>query len=129
MSKQSLIWGGVALAIVAAGVIWFAMAVINEKDPDKLTGGSSLRVDVVAPKEPETINSSGQLAVGDLANSYNHEETMHRAEEQVAEEETGTSWNDDVWGDDSASPAPSDDPIGDKLAEKSVRVTKVPNGY
>lgn len=127
MSKQSLIWGGVALAVVAAGVIWFAMAVINEKDPNKLTGGNSLRVDVVAPKEPETIQSSGQLAVGELANSYNHEETMHRVEEDVAEEETGTSWNDQVWGDDSEPPSASADPIGDKLAEKSVKITKVPN--
>ena len=60
--------------------------------------GEALKVDVVAPREPDIIPSSGQLSVGDLANSYDHQQTMDRARQSdQPADDIGTSWNDDSW--------------------------------
>ncbi|MEG1453741.1 hypothetical protein [Brevundimonas sp.] len=139
MRKQSLLWGGIAFAVVAAGIAWAGITVLSGSDePAANADGTGLRVDVVAPKEPEVANSGGQLGVGELANGYDHTEAMariHPAEETG--EDIGTSWNDDNWNySDGTGPAPSSTPGKDAMdekqplpVEKTIKVTKVPNDY
>lgn len=135
MRKQSLLWSGIAFAVVAAGIAWAGITVLGGSDePTANADGTALRVDVVAPKEPEVVNSGGQLGVGELANGYDHTEAMariHPAEETG--EDIGTSWNDDNWNySDGTGPAPSKDPMDEKQSlpvEKTIKVTKVPNDY
>lgn len=143
MRKQSLLWGGVAFAALAAGIAWAGITVLGGSDePAANPDGAGLRVDVVAPKEPELANSGGQLGVGELANGYDHTETMSRIQTpEETGEDIGTSWDDDNWtysdGTGPAtrpapSPAPSNDAMDDKKplpVEKTVKVTKVPSGY
>ncbi len=135
MRKQSLLWGGIAFAAVAAGIAWAGITVLGGSDePAANPDGAGLRVDVVAPKEPEAANSGGQLGVGELANGYDHTETMSRIHPvDETGEDTGTSWNDDNWNhSDGTGPAMSQDDLNDKQplpAEKTVKVTKVPSGY
>lgn len=135
MSKQSFVWGGITLVALSAVAVWIGVGILK---PDNTASadvaGASLRVDVVTPEEPAIVSGGGQLSVGELANSYNHEETMSRAPAvEPTPEEGGTSWNDDVWSsndgpgyDSDTAPASSSGKIP---SGKDVKVTKTPSGY
>lgn len=108
-----------------------AVAALGACSPDKTvehSGGQALKVDVVAPREPEIVASSGQLSVGELANGYDHEQTMARAHavEQPVDD-IGTMWNDENWAE-GTGPAlePRDAAI---TADPKVKVTKVPADF
>lgn len=123
MRKQTLSFFGLA-AIAALG------ACSPEKSVER-ANGEALKVDVVAPREPEIIAASGQLSVGELANSYDHEQTMARAHaSEVPVDDIGTSWNDDNWAY-SEGTGPETMPKDQvQSGDPKVKVTKVPaDGY
>lgn len=85
------------LSLFAASTFVLVSA-CSQDNPAEHADGASLRVDVVAPKEPEIIASSGQLSVGELNNGYDHQLTMERARQyDEPAEDVGTSWDDDSW--------------------------------
>lgn len=115
-----------------AALMVAATAACSPSDPTPSADGSGLRVDVVAPREPEIASDGGQLAVGDLADGYNHEETMARAMELDAQsQDHGTSWDDDGWVY-SEGTGPAVEPPVDAIATKDnkpVKTTKVPADF
>lgn len=132
MQKKAVVLLGIA-AIVMAGIAWFGLTVwseINHK-PGSNASGPGLSIDVVAPKSPEPVRTSGQLSVGELNNGYDHTATMQKTEAAPAEDPNAyTAWNDDNWSGENAPP-----PVEDKRTyqsdpkDKTASVTvKVPNG-
>lgn len=135
MRKQSLLWGGIALAVIVAIIAWAGITILGGSDePTGHADGEGLRVDVVAPKEPKIVSGSGQLGVGELANGYDHTETMARIQTpEETGEDIGTSWDDDNWNySEGTGPAMNSDNTDKKQplpTDKTVKVTKVPSGY
>lgn len=102
------------------------LAACSGSETAERSDGKALKVDVVAPREPEIIPASGQLSVGELANSYDHEATMARVQPQPPEDDIGTTWNDDGW---IYSEGTGPDMTPAEPVEKEVRsskITKVP---
>lgn len=138
MRKQSLLWGGITFAVLAAGIAWAGITVLGGSDEAAISAdGTGLRVDVVAPKEPEIINGGAQLGVGELADGYDHAETMARIQTpEDTGEDIGTSWDDDNWTySDGTGPAQTatqgKDPMDKKQplpAEKTIETNKFPYG-
>ena len=110
------------LAMVLAGTL----AACSDNTTQHTVDGDGLRVDVVAPKEPEIVPTQGQLSVGELADGYDHAATMQRAQEfETVDEDLGTSWNDESWAyEDGTGPAIKQVPQSEP--DRDVKVTKVP---
>jgi len=120
MRKQTLSLLGLA-AVAALGAC-------SPERSEQHVGGEGLRVDVVAPREPEIVPAGGQLSVGDLANGYDHEQTMARAHavEQPVDD-IGTTWNDENWAEGTGPAIEVRDTA--PVADPKVKVTKVPADY
>ena len=123
MRKQFLITLVGMTSLVAA-------AACSPSGDGERADGKALKVDVVAPPEPEIIATSGQLSVGELANGYDHAEAMARVQPEEPVEETGTSWNDEGWVY-SEGTGPETSPKEQLLTKdpKTSKVTKVPDDY
>lgn len=122
MRKQTLIVLGLT-AIAALGAC-------SPENSVEYVGGDALKVDVVAPREPEIVPTNGQLSVGDLANTYDHEQTMarvHASQEPV--DDIGTTWNDDNWAyaEGTGPEIMPQDQV--QQSDPKVKVTKTPNDY
>lgn len=133
MQKKAVVLLGIA-ALFVAGIAWFGLTVWSEinNEPGSNANGPALSIDVVAPKEPDAIKTSGQLSVGDLNNGYDHTATVEKAETAPAEDQDGyTTWSDDNWSNDSDAPQSEDKRIlQSDPKEKVASVTvKVPEGH
>jgi len=132
MQKKSAALLGVA-GIALIGIVWFALTVWNEigNEPDSNDGGPALSIDVIAPKEPEPVRSTGQLAVGELNNGYDHTATMAQATPEAEDPNAYTAWNDDNWANESGLPEQSDKRVivSDPKEKAPGVTTKVPDGY
>lgn len=119
------------LMIFAGAIALSPLAACSPEAGSEHADGKGLKVDVVAPREPEVISNTGQLAVGELANTYDHEATMARAHaNDVPVDETGTSWNDDNWAyAEGTGPEMTPKDVIDKKDPPSVKVTKIPSDY
>lgn len=123
-----LVIGTVSLACIA----WLGLTIRNEinNEPGTRVNGPALSIDVIAPREPEPVRSSGQLSVGELNNGYDHAATMAQAEPSQEDANGYTSWNDDNWSNEGVLPDETDKRIyQSNPQEKPATITvKVPEG-
>ena len=132
MQKKAVVLLGIA-AVLLAGIAWFGLTVWSEirNEPGGSASGPALSIDVVAPKAPEPVQSTGQLSVGELSNGYEHTATIEKTEETPSEDPEGyTTWNDDNWSNDRTPPSSDDKRVYQSEAkDKAASVTvKVPQG-
>lgn len=96
MQKKATVLLALAAAAVA-GVVWFGWAVWQDGEPsgNGLDGSPGLHIDVVAPKEPDLIQSEGKLSVGELTDGYDHSQTLQPPAPEYTDDYT--TFDDPAW--------------------------------